>query len=539
MRRRTIRWGRAGIPRTELPAKALPLLLAIAVCGTVASQTFAQTPLRGGTLVVAVSADPGHLNPGISTAAAVHAVADSMFNGLVALDQDGNPVPDLARSWSVNAAGTRYELKLAKGAKWHDGAPVTSADVRFSFTDVLLKYHARTRAGLAAVVEAIETPDDETVVLNLKQPHPALLRRLDVTEAPILPRHVFSAGDPNTNPANLKPVGSGPYKLESYRKDDSVVLVRNDAYFKPGLPHLDRLVFRIIPSANTQVLALLGGEVDYLSRVAPPDVQRLKDRGLRLMDTYGGAGGANCIMTLSFNLQRDRLANVKVRQALVAAIDRRQMLDLVIFGQGRVASAPISSGIRWAHLPGALDGYRSDPKEANQLLDEAGLARGADGHRLSLDIVHFPAFARYSELMRQQLAAAGVSLKARMQDPAAFVTTVFTQRDFDLALISYCNGADPEIGVTRMYVSSSIGTVPFSNAAAYRSPEIDGLFVKAAGTVDQTVRTQAYHAIQRRVAADLPYWWLVETDFTVAHRDTFQGFTPWSGQFGERAHRIR
>lgn len=515
--------------------------LGLGLALTLGSAAAALAQPGGGTAVVAVSGDPGHLNPAISTAGPLHAVADSMFNGLVALDRAGDVQPDLARAWAVSEDGLEVRFDLTPGVTWHDGQPFTAADVKFTFEEVLFKYHARTRAGLAPAVASVEAPDAATVLFRLKRPHPALLRQVDVTEAPILPRHLYAGAEPNRNAANARPVGTGAFRFESYTRDDSVVLVRNDRYFKPGLPHLDRLVFRIIPETNTQLAAMANGEVDYLGRVSPADVQRLRGKAV-LADTTAGPGGANCIMTLAFNLKRPALAALPVRQAFAHALDRRQMLERVQFGQGRVADAPIHSALKGATLPGALAAYDVDPAKANALLDQAGLARGVGGasnERATLDLLMFPAFARYAELMRQQLGAVGIALRLRPLDPAAFATAVFTQRDFDLALISYCNGVDPEIGVRRMYHSSAIGNVPFSNAAAYRNQEVDRLFDRAGSSDDAAERGEAYRAVQRRVAAELPYWWLVETDFTSAWRDAFRDFAPWSGQFAERASRNR
>ena len=133
----------------------------------------------------------------------------------------------------------------------------------------------------------------------------------------------------------------------------------------------------------------------------------------------------------------------------------------------------------------------------------------------------------------------GLALRVRLLDPAAFVPAVFTQRDFDLALISYCHGADPEIGVRRMVHSSAIGPVPFSNAAAFRDAEVDRLFDVAGATLDVAARGEAYRAAQRRIVAQPPYWWLIETDFTAAWRDELSDFAPWSSQFAETAWRRR
>ena len=517
--------------QTWIVGCAYALALFVALAGT----TCAETP-GGTTLVVAVPADPQHFNPGITTGSHTHSVADSLFNGLVALDRTARPIPDLAQSWTIEDGGRVYRFNLAKGARWHDGRPVTANDVVFTFNEVLLKHHARTKASLSPVLDAIEAPDPETVVFRMKRPYAALLQQLDVTEAPILPKHIYEGKDPNTAPANLQPVGSGPYKLDSYKRDDLIAVVRNPDYFKPGLPRLDRIVFRVIPDERTAALALLKGEIDFMRDVAGPDLSPLKrDANVVLDQVTAGAGGGNCIMTVGFNLEKSALADIRVRRAFALTIDRARIQADVIFGQGRVAESPISSGIGFAHAPGVLKDFKRDPAAAKLLLDDAGLKPGEGGVRLKIDIVHFPQFSRYSDAMRQDLAEVGIVLTPRPLDRAATIETVFSKREFDTTLISYCNGLDPEIGVRRMYVSSNIAKVPFSNAAAYRSAEVDRLFDEAAASTEPTVRGAAYRKLQEILARDLPYWWLVETDFTVAYRARFGGFTPWSGQFAEQA----
>ena len=249
------------------PGRVFSIFILATVCFIIAGES-AETHFPGGTVVAAVPSDPGHFNPGITTGSNVHAVSDSMFNGLVALDANLSPTPDLAESWTVDKDSKVFTFKLVKNARWHDGMPFTSADVKFSFENILLKYHSRTKAGLGSVIEAIDTPNEHTVIFRLKVPYGPLLQRLDVTEAPILPRHRFqTGGDPNTHPANLDPVGTGPFKLDSYKRGEIVTLRRNPDYFKAGLPKLDRLVFRIIPDASSRLLAMEQGEVDYVNRI--------------------------------------------------------------------------------------------------------------------------------------------------------------------------------------------------------------------------------------------------------------------------------
>jgi peptide/nickel transport system substrate-binding protein len=486
--------------------------------------------------VIGIAADPGHFNPGITTGSHVHAVADSIFNGLVALDQNLNPVPDLATRWDISDDGKTVTFHLAE-AKWQDGEAFTSADVKYTFEQVLFKYHARTKAGLGGVVESIDAPDPKTVIFRLKSPHPALLRRLDVTEAPILPKHIFAqTADPTTASANLAPIGTGPFKLSTYNKDSEIVLIRNPDYFKPGLPKLDRLVFRVIPNTTTALLAYQQGELDYLSEIPGNEVAGIEARGdSTIVTTSSSPGGGNCIMTVSFNLEREATNKSAVRQAFARAVDRKRIVDQVLFGQGQIATAPISSAIGWAHAEGVLNAYTPDPEAATSLLDESGFRPAADGKRLTLDMVHFPSFNKYAELMKQDLAKIGIDLVSRPLDREATVDTIFNKRDFDTNLISYCNGVDPEIGVRRMYVSSNIGHIPFSNAAAYRNSEIDGLFAKAGSVQGEQARGALYKGAQEILAKDLPYWWLVETVSITTYKRSLSGFSPWSGQFAEMA----
>jgi len=525
------------------------LLLGLATFTLPLGPVMAQdSPSRGGALVVAISADPGHLNPAITTSGATHTAAELIYNGLLGRDQHGDATPDLAESWTVEQSGAAYRFRLRDGVTWHDGARFTAADVKFTFEEVLLKFHARTKASMGGVLAGIDTPDDRTVIFRFKQPYAPLLQQLDATEAPIVARHIYQGGDPQTHAANVNPVGTGPFKVVSYRKGAEIRLARNAAYFKAGLPYLDEIVMRIIPDANTQVLALENGEVDFLWGVPGPQQNHLRaDARFRMAQTSYHPGGSNCIMTVSFNLDRLALKDVRLRRAIALALDREAFLSQVLFGEGKVAMAPISSEIMWAHARG-LSLPRFNRAEAERQLEAAGwkkerdairVARGVagvvDGTRLAIDFLHFPTFAKYGELMRQHLGAVGIDVNLRPLEPAVFAPTVFKDRAFDTNVISYCNGPDPEIGVRRMYHSSQIGPAPFTNAAGYRNERVDALFDQAARTVERDRRTPLYRQIQEVVVQDLPYVWLVETPTTRAWTARCAGFKAWTGLFAEEA----
>ncbi len=511
------------------------------------TRTVAQ-PVRGGTFVVALSSDPGQLNPAITTSGAVHPAAEPMYNGLVSIDENGVPVPELAQGWRIQDGGRRYTFTLRRGVRWHDGKLFTSADVKYTYEEALLKFHARTRASMAEAIEGIDTPGPYTVVFRFKRPYAPLLQQMDVTEGPILPKHRFEGTDPLTNPANNAPVGTGPFRFQSYEKGGEVVLTRNPRYFRSSLPYFDRMVLRVIPDASTRLLALEAGEVDWIPNVPTPASDRTRlNQNLSLVRTPWNPGGSNCVMTVSYNLDRAPLKDLRVRKALALGIERQQFVDQVLFGEGQVAEAPISSGIGFAHATGlGLPGF--DPEHAANLLDDAGWKRSgdgtrvaagvdgvADGTKMAFDFVQRPSDTKYGEIIRQRLGGIGVEVTLKTVEDIVFRPMIFKDRNFDMNVISYCHGTDPQIGVRRMFHSSQIGPTDFTNSSGYRNAEVDALLDDAAQQVDRDAAKQVYRRLQEKVAADMPYIWLVETVSTRAHQSNCSGLRYRSGLFAEAA----
>jgi peptide/nickel transport system substrate-binding protein len=289
--------------------------------------------------------------------------------------------------------------------------------------------------------------------------------------------------------------------------------------------------------------------VDWISIPGGPEFSRLESaQDVEVTRTAWNPGGSNCIMTMTLNLDRPAFQDVRTRQAIAHALDRKQFLDQILFGVGKVAEAPISSGIPWAHHED-VDLPEFDRAEAERLLDEAGWTREGDGVRVAsgvegvpdgtrfaIDFLHFPTFAKYGELVRQQLGAVGIEVTQEPLEPAVFPGPVFQQRDFDTNVISYCNGSEPQIGVRRMFHSSQISPAPFTNAAGYRNAEVDRLFDEAAGEVDQAARGRIYRQIQEIVAEDQPYVWIVETEGARAYDAACTGFKFQNGLFAEAAY---
>ena len=492
-----------------------------------------RTALSPTTLVIAQGGDPGALNPAVTTSGNTHPITDQIFNGLVGLDADLNPVPELAERWQIDDDGRTYRFTLRDDVTWHDGVPLTSADVKFTFEQALLKYHSRTRAALEGLLLGVETPDDRTAIFRLKRPYSPLLQRLDVVEASIIPKHQYQGQDLLNGEATRRPVGTGPFRFVSYAPSNNLVLERNPQYFRRGLPGVDRLVFRIFPNPAMSIAALEKGEVDYVGGVPGADAERLrKTPGIAVVSGTGGSGGSICQDVLIPNITRKPFSDVRVRRAFAHAIDRRFIVDRVYFGQGTPATGPISHLLIWAYTPNTRQ-YPHDPGAAALLLDEAGWKPSATGERFAITFTHAANQQRLAQALRQQLASLGITLNLHTLDFNAAVEQVFVKKTFDLGFASFCNGADPDIGVRRVYVSSNIGPFPFSNGAGYRNARVDQLFDLGSRAVERETRRPHYVEIQQILAEDVPYFWLIDSEGLRAHRTAFTGFRLWTGAFVE------
>lgn len=507
-----------------------PALLIIPLLACIFSLVSAQPaqPRYGGAVVVAVSNDPGGLNPAITTQGTVHLVTGSIFSGLVALDFNLKPVPDLALSWEVSPDGRRYTFHLAPNATFHDGHPVTSDDVKFTFEQLLLKYHSRTRTSIGDRLKAITTPDTHTVVFEFSTPHAAFLQLIDVANAPVMPRHLYENTDPLTNPHNISPIGCGPFRFVQWNKGDYVELRRNENYFKPGRPYLDRVVFRVMPSAANAAIALEQGEIDYLMNPSPLDVIRLRQRSDIIITDKGREGYAT-VETMVPNLARAPLNDLHVRRAIAHAMDKKYIVDKVIFGQGVVATGPVSRLLSWAYNPNVTK-YERDTERANRLLDEAGYKRGADGTRFHLKMLCSSGWTKTAEALRDQLREVGIALDLQMLEFSAMVEQTYIKKDFDLSFSSFENGPDPDIGVKRTVLSSNIGPIPFSNGAGYRNPQVDELFIRASSATDQNERARLYFEAQEILVSELPYFWLYEPRSNAAYHADLRGAYEWSAK---------
>ncbi len=494
------------------------LLAALAALAFLTPATAQETPVAGGTAIIVLGSDPEHLNPGISTGYPVAAVGASVYSGLIRILDDGSREGDLAESWSVSNDGLVYTFKL-RPATFHDGTPVTSADVVYSMLEVLAPNHGRFITAYSKMA-SIEAPDAETVVITLSEPYAPLLGLLSVFDAPVLPKHIYEGTDPLTNPANNEPIGSGPFRFSQWVRGERVEIVRYDDYFiQDEKALLDRVIFRVIPQDVGRSIALETGEADLVFGfyLAPADLPRL-DANPNIQ-TWRGI----TIPALYFafvNNKTPGLDDVRVRQALMHAIDREQITEQAQGGLGLAAPGPFGSGFPYAYDE-AYD-YRTlypyDVERARALLAEAGVGD------LRLRFVYDSArgnFAAAGEIMRDQLRAVGITLELQPVERAVMVERVYSG-DYDITMQSFTSSGDPVIGYHRIYLSQPPGT-PFVNATGYSNAEVDRLLAEAASLADLDARKVVYDQVNAILSVDVPTMVIFEELGTEAAAGNLRG----------------
>lgn len=485
----------------------------------------ADVPRYGGTLVFAIGADPETLNPALTTGVEALGVGCKTFNGLVWLNRAWEAQPELAESWQIGKDGLTYIFKLRRDVKWHDGQPLTSADVKYTFDEVLAKYHPRTRLAFANV-DTVAAPDPYTVIVTFKRPYAPFLQQMTCQEAPVLPKHLFEGTDVLKNPHDTNaPVGTGPFKWGEWAKGDHLTMVRNDQYFRHGQPYLDRMVAKVIADPNARVLALRSGDIDYIQSYFLPKQAVAALAGDSRVQTRTGTDLPGNYL-LFFNVGHKPLDNRTVRQALVVGLNRDQILKQAVFGIGTVGRSAIHHELAWAYNP-AVDYskmYPYNPARGAGMLDAAGV-RAQSGPRFRLHLVYDvaqPGFGTMAQIIRDDWQKIGVDVLLEPVEFQLMLDRVFQKRDYDVALEGYTTAGDPAIGISRAYVTTPPGRA-FTNPSPYSNPQVDQLFADAVKTPSRAERQRFYYQAQTIIAQDLPVLNLIDRTEVDAAGAAFRG----------------
>ena len=482
-------WSAAGLAAGSMPL-GLPSL------------AHAQKPKYGGTIKIGSFSNIDTLDAHNTTSIVACSIHNNIYNGLLKIvSSDGKSVdfqPQLAREWEIQ--GDRVHVfRLHKGVTFHNGDPLTAADIKWNLERVKDKQQAPIHAWKLELLEAIETPDSHTVKLSFTKPYPFL--RVAFTgstgrAATILsPRAVKERG----KAYGRNPVGTGPFKFVEWKEADYILLEKNPSYWESDasggkLPYLDKVLIKIIIEPSTLVAALKTGEVDLINNVVPQFVGDLrKDPKLTALSAVGGNW-----RTIHFNLAKEPFNDKALRKAVTFAIDRKEILDRVEFGEGIVAHGPISPPMGGFYDPAfetGRNGQYFDLEQAKTWMKQAKY----DGREVLYLSGNAGTLPRQAEVIQAQLAKIGIKVKIELADFPTFRRRWFQERQWDMVQVQWDADLDPD---ETLYPELHSGET--WNAGKWVNKDFDLAVELARAEADFKKRKKYYEDSVRAILEDAP-----------------------------------
>ena len=475
------------------------------------TETDRQQPAVGGKLNIGSAVEPDTWNPVLSELAAAQEVGRLIFSGLLLQNDKGEWQPDLAvavpttANGGISPDGLTVTYKLSPNARWHDGQRVTARDVKFTY-DYIMKSRSRLpwRDGYDKI-RSVEAPDDTTVVVRFIEPY-ALYPHLF---AYVLPSHKSAelADTANLN-YNRLPVGSGPFILKEWRRGDALVFAANPSYHL-GRPLPDTITFKIVPDRQIVLSQLKIGEVDLVNNIGLDQLDQV--RSMTGVNTY--VSRSLILEQLTFNLDLPLFADMRVRQAIAAAVDRAAIVEKVLKNAGFPAITDIHPN-SWAYVPELKPAF-SNPSQSKELLTASGWQLGSDGiwMRQGLRLgftVTIPSGDKNREAVAQllaiQLREAGIEMRVQVVDRKLFFESILPNRRFEAVLFAWVNTAEPdeyELWHSRR-IPAPANRNTGKNFAGWRSQEVDTLLENAKNIANVDARRAAYVRLQELMLVETP-----------------------------------
>lgn len=473
--------------------RTVSLLLATIMIFTLCACT-GGTERDDNTLIYA-SGDYTRINPAMDEHCEINIL---LFNGLTAHDGENRVVEGLAEKWDYDEESCTYTFYLREGVKWHDGEAFTAEDVKFTIEAVMDPDNGSENAPNFEDVEEIKVIDERTIAFRLSAPNVAFL---DYMTMAILPKHLLEGEDMQTSGFFRSPVGTGPYKLESWDVGQAIVLAKNEDYFL-GTPNIDRIVFKIVADDNAQAMQLSSGEID-LALLDPKNAMSFADKD----------GFVSCDFMTSdyrgilFNFWNDYWTeNRDIIPAVCCAIDRQAIIDSVLLGQGMAAYGPLQRNVYNCE---DVEKYSYDPQKARDILESVGCVMGDNGfYERNGEEIGFVISVMAGEQDRIDIAQAAaqqlreVGINCTVEIPA--------QMDWGgqmACLIGWGSPFDADDHTYKVF-----GTDKGANYSGYSNAKVDEYLALARESDDEAYRAKYYALFQQELANDPAYAFICYID---------------------------
>ena len=477
----------------------------------------------GDAMVTGTIGKPSTLIRVLGTDSSSSEISSKLFVGLLKFDKDLNVVPKAAEYYQVLDDGLRLRFKLRRGIKWSDGSEVDLDDVEYTYRMMIDPKTPTAYSGdYKQVREFRRLPevDDWTFEVVYEKPFP---RALMSWMTDILPRRALENEDLRKTSQLRNPVSSGPFRLKSWENGVRVTLTANPDYFE-GRPNLDGMVYRVIRDSSTMFLELQAGKIDRMDLSKQQYVfQTPKPAFKERFNVYKMLSFGYTFM--GYNMKSPFFSDARVRRAISMAVDKNDVVDGALFGQGVTTIGPYRPG-SWPFNTEIKD-YPHDPAAALALLAEAGWKPGRkgllekDGRPFSFTLLVNQGNTeriKAATILQSQLKPLGIEVKVRVLEWTAFINEFVMKGYFDAVILGWNITMDPDI--FDVWHSSRIGGLNFIN---YANPEVDDLLEQARSTFNREIRKKCYDRIQEILHEEQPYCFLYVPYSFTAMAKRFKG----------------
>lgn len=485
-------------------------------------------PPANNTFVFARGGDSVGLDPALEDDGESLKVAKNLFDGLVQFKPGTTEVePALAESFEVSPDGLTYTFKLRQGLTFHDGTPCNADAILFSLLrqhDPSHPHHAAggqswkywNAMGMSDVIASITKTDDLTVIIKLNHAEAPFLANLAMPFcSAVSPTAVASLGERFPQ----QPVGTGPFKFESWEQEQKIVMVANDAYWG-GRPKLDRVVWEVVKDKNTRALRFKSGEIHGLDDPTPDELEVIKQSAHAAVLQQPGMN----VGYLAMNTAKKPFDDVRVRIAINHAINKKRLVDDIFRGMGQVAKNPLPPTL-WGHADETED-FAFDPAKAKALLAEAGHGAGLTTTLWYMPVTrpYMPDGKKVAEFIQLDLADIGVTANLVTFDWSTYLDKV-NGGEHDMALLGWSgDNGDPDNFLFNLLSIQAASQKPSQNIAFWKNQDFDRLVTQAKRTTDQAERARLYREAQAVFHADPPWVCLAHNLQTVVVRSDVRGF---------------
>jgi peptide/nickel transport system substrate-binding protein len=487
---------------------ALFALVALVGCGGGGAP---QSNTPPDTLYVALEAEPPELDPNLSSAYVDRQVMASLYDKLVDIDENGEIVPMLAKSYDVSDDGKVYTFHLRDGIKFHDGTEFNAEAVKYN----LERYQEEdsVRSTEVEPIESVEAVDEYTVRVTLSEPFAPFLAvltdRAGIMASP-------KAIEENNGRISKDPVGTGPFKFVERVRGDHITVEKNPDYWREGLPKIDKIEYRGIDDENVQYQNLQSGELDIIDSIPLVEFKELQESGDYNVSIEPGLGYQGVFL----NVTQPPFDNKQLRQAVYRLVDRDAIVKAVLRGVGGEAGNSPFSEQSWAYSEESDSYPERSVEEAKALLEEAGKP---DGFSFTLKTDPSPINQQIGQVIQNNLKPAGIDVKLEQEEFGTLLDDS-TNGNFQALFLGWSGRIDPDLNIYDFTVTNGD-----FNDSGYSNPEVDKLLNEARTTSDRDRRKELYGQVMEILHEDVPYVYLYHNNSTTdfAMQPTVQGFEPY------------